>query len=165
MRKSTIFISAVLTTFALVMLYRVASAYNDNKNVTKVAAAPVSNSAPPAPPADAQAADVQANVALGPMDAAQLAAKVVGNTNLLSAESSSYNGVNAYMITFANNDVVYVGLDGQILSVQMAPVAPVVVNVAPPAKNKNKNKGGNTVSAPGPATSYEGGGESEGHDD
>ena len=167
MRKSTIFISAVLTTFALVMLYRVASAYNDNKNVTKVAAAPVSNSAPPAPPADAQAADVQANVALGPMDAAQLAAKVVGNTNLLSAESSSYNGVNAYMITFANNDVVYVGLDGQILSVQAAPVtppAPAMVNVvAPPAQqNNNRGHGNGSNSSRG---SHESGGEHEGNDD
>ncbi len=163
MRKSTIFISAVLTTFALVMLYRVASAYNDSKNVTKVAAAPISISAPSEPRADVQAADVQANAALGPMAAAQLAAKVVGNTNLLSAESSSYNGTAAYMITFTNNDVVYVGLDGQILSVQMAPVtppAPAVVNVvAPPAKN---NHGSGSYSSGG---YHESSDDHEEHDD
>jgi autonomous glycyl radical cofactor GrcA len=130
MRKSTIFISAVLTTFALVILYQVASAYN-NKDVTEVAAEPTAILEPtatePAAPTD---------VALGPEAAAQLAAQVVGNTNLLSAESSNFNGVDAYLITFTNNDVVYIGLDGQILAVQ---VAPVVVNVAPPRKNNGGN--------------------------
>jgi hypothetical protein len=152
MRKSTIFISAVLTTFALVVLYRVAAAYNDSKNATPAAAAPTSLPAPAAtePPA---VADAPAVVALGAVDAAQLAAKVVGNTNLLSSESSNYNGVNAYKITFTNNDVVYIGLDGQILSVQIAPATPpppAVVNVvAPPAKHKNNRGNGSPVSAPG----------------
>ena len=138
MRKSTIFISAVLTTFALVMLYRVASAYNDNKKATEVVAEPTAIPAPTEiePPAPT-------DVALGPEEAAQLAAQVVGKTNLLSAETSSFNGVDAYMITFTNKDVVYVGLDGQILAVQ---VAPVVVNAAPP--KKNKNNGGSHASNP-----------------
>lgn len=135
MRKSTVFISAVLTTFALVMLYRVASAYNENKTmttVTEVVAQPTAILEPTA----IEPAVVPTDVALGPEEAAQLAAQVVGNTNLLSAESSNFNGVDAYMITFTNKDVVYVGLDGQILGVE---VAPVVVNVAPPKKNKNND--------------------------
>jgi hypothetical protein len=143
MRKSTIFISAVLTTFALVMLYRIASAYNnDDPKTTEIAAAPSATRAPTAtePPAPTE-------VVLGPEQAAELAAGVVGNTNLLSAESSSFNGVDAYLITFTNKDVVYVGLDGQILGVQ---VSPVVVNVEPPKKRKNKDNGGsaNISSAP-----------------
>jgi hypothetical protein len=133
MRKSTIFISAVLTTFALVMLYNVVSAYRSNQaiNVTEAPAQPTSTLAPeptnePAP----------TKVSLSAVEAAQLATQVVGNTDLLSAESSNINGVDAYKITFTNNDVVYVGLDGQVLSVQ---VAPVVVNVALPEKHKKKN--------------------------
>ncbi|RPI88685.1 MAG: hypothetical protein EHM40_01770 [Chloroflexi bacterium] len=134
MRKSTIFISAVLTTFALVMLYRIASAYTDKQKVTEVAAEPTATLEPIAtePP-------VATEVALSPEEAAQVAAQVVGNTNLLSAESSIFDGLDAWMITFTNNDVVYVGLDGQVLGVQ---VAPVVVNVAPPVKQKKKNNGG-----------------------
>ena len=134
MRKSTIFISAVLTTFALVMLYNVASAYRSNKNVTEVAATAVEPTATLAPEPTNE--PVPTKVFLSPAEAAQLATQVVGNTNLLSAESSNVNGVDAYKITFTNNDVVYVGLGGQILSVQ---VAPVVVNVTLPAKQKNKN--------------------------
>ena len=141
MRKSTVFISAVLTTFASSCFIEWLLAYRDNQNITEVAAAPTATAAPEP---TATEPPVPTEVVLAPEEAAQLAAQVVGNTNLLSAESSSFNGVDAYMITFTNNDVVYVGLDGQILAVQ---VAPVVVNVAPPTKQKNKNNGGNqTVS-------------------
>jgi hypothetical protein len=133
MRKSTIFISAVLTTFALVMLYNVASAYRNNQTVTEVTAEPTATAAPeltlvPQP--------TPTEVILTPEEAAQLATQVVGNDSLLSAESSNINGLDAYKITFTNNDIVYVGLDGHILSVQ---VAPVVVNVMLPVKQKNKN--------------------------
>jgi hypothetical protein len=158
MRKSTIFISAVLTTFALVMLYRIASAYGDNQKVTEVAAEPTASLEPIAtePP-------VATEVALSPEEAAQLAAEVVGNTNLLSAESSFFNGVDAWMVTFTNKDVVYVGLDGQVLGIQ---VAPVVVNVAPPVKQrrKNNNGGGGNTSQPS-GENHESDEHEEEHDD
>jgi hypothetical protein len=141
MRKSTIFISAVMTTFALVMLYNVASAYRSNQNAPEVAATAVQPTATLVPEPTNEPAPTQ--VSLSPEEAAKLATQVVGNSNLLSAESSNVNGVDAYKITFTNNDVVYVGLDGQILSVQ---VAPVVVNVTLPAQQKNKNNSGVHVS-------------------
>ncbi len=160
MRKSTIFISAVLTTFALVMLFRVVSAYNSSKSVTQAAAAPTT--ALPAPTATdpPSAAPAPTSVTLSPTDAAQLAAQVLGNPNLLSAETSTYNGVNAYLITFTNNDVVYVSLDGKILSVQRAPVAPAVVNAAPPIQQTVGGNGGGSGGGHGG-----GGGEHEGGDD
>ena len=134
MRKSTIFISAVLTTFALVMLYSVASAYRSSRNAVEVAATTVESTATLAPEPTNEA--VPTKFALSAVQAAQVATQVLGNSSLLSAESSNLNGVDAYKIVFTNNDVVYVGLDGQILSVQ---VAPVVVNVALPEKQKNQN--------------------------
>ena len=156
MRKSTIFISALLTTFALVMLYRVVLAYRDNKNVAEVVVARTATLAPTA----TEEIPAPTEVVLAPEAAAQLAAQVVGNNNLLSAESSNFNGVDAYKITFTNNDVVYVGLDGQILAVQ---VAPVMVNVEPPKKRKNKNNGGGNTSSGG-GGSHESS-ESQEHDD
>lgn len=137
MRKGTVFIAALLTTFALVMLYQLASAYNEGQKVAEINAEPVKPTATLAPTATEPPAP--AEVVLSPEEAARLATQVVGNTNLLSAESSSFNGVDAYLITFTNHDVVYVGLDGQVLAVQ---VAPVVVNIAPPPKQKSKNNGG-----------------------
>ena len=132
MRKSTIFISAVLTTFTLVMLSGVVSAYRGISNVSQTAAQPIATFT-------AESIEVPTQIFITPEQAAQLAAQVVGQTNLLSAESSNINGVDAYKIIFTNNDVVYVGLDGQILAVQ---VAPVVVNIAPPAKVRNNNNNG-----------------------
>ena len=155
MRKSTIFISAVLTTFALVMLYGVVSAYRNISNVTE-AAAMTSNTATSAPteaPTEPAAQPTATVTVVTPEQAAQMAAQVVGNSNLLSAESSSINGTDAYKITFTNNDVVYVGLDGQILSVQ---IAPVVVNVSVPVpvspdkhKERNSNDDNHTSSSSG----------------
>jgi len=144
MRKSTIFISVVLTTFALVMLYGVVSIYQSTSNLPEATALPT-DTVTPEPEATLEPTATQA--VLTPEQAAQLAAQVVGNPNLLSAESSSVNGTNAYKITFTNNDVVYVGLDGQILGVQ---IAPVVVNISAPlqpAKNKDKNKNISTTSS------------------
>jgi hypothetical protein len=149
MRKSTIFISAVLSTFALVMLYGVVSAYRNISNVAQVSALTVDTATtePTSAPTEPAATETQSVVT--PEQAAQLAAQVAGNTNLLSAESSNVNGMNAYKITFTNNDVVYVGLDGQILSVQIAPVVNNVV-VQAPAQHKDRNKSndssGNTSS-------------------
>jgi len=135
MRKSTIFISSVLTTFALVILYGVVRAYQNNAvmQTVDVAAQPPATLNAPVP------TDVPSPTpsVVTPEEAAQLAAQVVGHENLLSAETSNFNGIDAYLITFTNNDLVYVGLDGQILSVQMAPI---FVNVAPPANNNNNNK-------------------------
>lgn len=154
MRKVTVFISFVLTTFVLVMLYGVVKAYQSNEAMQAaqvavqqdvVTSTPVPTDAPTSTP-----------TIITPEEAAQLAVQVVGQDNLLSAETSTFNGLNAYLITFTNKDVVYVGLDGQILSVQ---VAPVVVSVAPqPKKDKNKNDNQGQVS--------NGGGEHEDdHDD
>ena len=134
MRKSTVFISAVLTTFTLVMLYGVVSAYRNISTVSVSAAQDLSTAT-----SEPTSVPTSTPSTITPEDAAQLAALVVGNTNLLSAESSSINGVNAYMVTFTNKDVVYVGLDGQILGVQ---VAPVVMNIVQPVRVNNNNNGG-----------------------
>ena len=138
MRKSTLFISSVLTTFALVMLYGVVKVYQNNMalKASEAAVQPSENVNAPVP-TDVPTATPDI---LTPEEAAQLAAQVVGHDNLLSAETSNFNGVDAYLITFTNKDVVYVGLDGQVLSVQ---VAPVFVNVAPPANQNSNNKNNN----------------------
>ena len=134
MRKSTVFISAVLTTFTLVMLYGVVSAYQNISTASVSAAQDLSTAT-----SEPTSVPTSTPSMITPEEAAQLAALVVGNTNLLSAESSSINGVNAYMVTFTNKDVVYVGLDGQILGVQ---VAPVVMNIVQPVRVNNNNNGG-----------------------
>jgi len=142
MRKSTIFISTVLTTFALVVLYGIVSAYQNISNVPQVSALSV-DPPTPEPTMEPTIELAAAPTSITPEQAAQKATQVVGNTNLLSAESSNINGVDAYKITFTNNDVVYVGLDGQILGVQ---IAPVVVNVEVPVVAQAKHRNNNNTS-------------------
>jgi hypothetical protein len=159
MRKSTTFISAVLTTFALVTLYGVVSAYRSISTVTEASAMAMEIDTPTtAPTLEPTVEPTITPTIITPEQAAQLAAQVVGNSNLLSAESANLNGTDAYKIVFINNDVVYVGLTGQILTVQ---IAPVVVNVAPPAKTRNRNRDNNNNTN----VASNNGGETENHDD
>ena len=161
MRKSTIFISSVLTTFALVVLYGVVKAYQSNitnkvaevnKEQTVSMQVVVPTDVPTATP-----------TVITPEEAAQLASQVVGHSNLMSAETSNFNGVDAYLITFTNRDVVYVGLDGQILSVQ---IAPVFVEVAQqPARNNNNSNNNQTVNQNNNNNNNGEHEEHEGHDD
>lgn len=146
MRKSTIFISAVLTTFALVMLYGVVSAYQSYANLPEATPLPTQTAIPDTPEPDPTLEPAATQAFITPEQAAQLAAQVAGNPNLLSAESWNLNGTSTYKITFTNNDVVYIGLDGQVLGVQ---IAPVVVNVSAPAvqQAKHKNKDNNNTSS------------------
>jgi hypothetical protein len=116
------------------MLYGVVSAYQNISTASVSAAQDLSTAT-----SEPTSVPTSTPSTIPPEEAAQLAALVVGNTNLLSAESSSINGVNAYMVTFTNKDVVYVGLDGQILGVQ---VAPVVMNIVQPVRVNNNNGGG-----------------------
>ena len=127
MRKSTLFVSAALTTFMLVMLFGVVSAY---QAMTKTNPANVGNVAPVAqqqPVSDVvDTAPVLAPTSqaapVTPEQAAQLAAQVISRTDLYSVETSKLNGVDAYLVTFSSGDLVYVGLTGQILSITKLPV-------------------------------------------
>jgi hypothetical protein len=142
MRKTTLFISATLTTFILAVLAGVAKAY-------QTAAIPIAQEV------QAQAEEVQAQtedtpisdqpvvvtpqpVNLTPEQAADLASQIMGDTDLFSVEVTQFNGETVYLITFSSGDLVYMSLDGSILSIDKLDV--VVVNV--PSDNNGKNNKG-----------------------
>jgi len=75
-------------------------------------APPTAEAPAPAPAAAASGVSAQ--------NAAQIAARYLGRTDLYSVEVSQYNGASAYMVTFSSGDIVYVSLDGQILFVKAA---------------------------------------------
>ncbi len=58
---------------------------------------------------------------VSPQEAAQIAAKYMGHSDLYSVETTSSNGATFYKVTFSSGDIVLVGLDGQVISVQSAP--------------------------------------------
>lgn len=127
MRKSTLFISAVLTTFVMAMLAGVASAYQNYVGKTAEQVATQTQSQPTVKAiSHANSAESQFN--LTPEEAAGLAAQVIGREDLYSVEVTDLDGETVFMVTFSSGDLVYVSLDGQIRSIGKVQVETVVVN-------------------------------------
>ncbi len=133
MRKSTLFLSAVLTAFVMAMLAGVASAYQEFASSDPLslfqpqAKASSQTMVKAAVDVVPTATEVQpANWT--PQEAAGLAAQVLGRDDLYSVEVSDLNGETVYMVTFSSGDLVYVSLDGQIRSIGKVQVETVVVN-------------------------------------
>lgn len=134
MRKGTLFISAVLTTFMLAIMFEVVSAYQNTVRSTREAAVQ------PAPAALVQQVNtpIPAPVtSITPEEAAAIASKVLNRTDLYSVEAAPLDGVDTYLVTFSSGDLVYVGLDGQVLSISK--LAVTVIN----QPNNNGNNSGN----------------------
>ena len=158
MRKSTLFISAVLTTFVMAMLAGVASAYQGVISTTQLsllqpqAQASGQTMVKAAIDAVPTATEVQP-VNWRPEEAAGLAAQVLGREDLYSVEVTDLNGETVFMVTFSSGDLVYVSLDGQIRSIGKVQVETVVVNSG---KGRGGGGGNNNVSqAPAPSQNHE----------
>ena len=138
MRKSTIFISAILTTFVLVLLVGLVSAYKNTSSMAET----TTQQDPIAVVADSSVPTTNPTTiaSITPEQAAALAAQVLGRTDVYSVETSAFNGADAYLVTFSSGDLVYVSPQGLILSVVNAPV--VVYSAPAPAKNKNHKPSG-----------------------
>ena len=166
MRKSTLFISASLTTFMLVMLFGVVSAYQTvtgSNPINAFTGNPAVQQKPASGVADTvslQSASVNAAplqaVTFTAEQAAQLAAQTIGRTDLFSVETSKLNGADAYLVTFSSGDLVYVSLTGEILSITKLPV----VTVSSGGGGGRRGGGGGSP-APGGDGEHEGGGGSD----
>lgn len=145
MRKSTMFISAALTTFMLAVMFGVASAYQ------KI----VQTGVPTEAAQQTQSTDVTFGTsstvagAVSIEQAADLASNVIGRTDLYAAENAQLDGVNAYLVTFSSGDIVYVSLDGKILSISKLPVTYIAGQST--WAGGSGNGGGNTSSVSAPA--------------
>lgn len=142
MRKSTLFISAVLTVFMLATLFGVVSAYQGmvtSKQTEPVVAAQ--------PTAEVQPVEQLMSVApaqtsiVTPEQATALAMQMISRGDVYSVESTTYENAPAYLVTFTSGDLVYVSPTGQILAVTK--LAPVVV--VQPARRHNDNGGNQTT--------------------
>ncbi len=149
MRKSTLFISVALTTMMLVMLFGVVSAYQSiTKNpVTTVQAIPrmVSQQQPVSNQVVQPTVVPTVQTQLTAEQAAQLAAKTIGRTDLYSVESTTWNTQQAYLVTFSSGDLVYVSLEGQILEItkiQTTLISTTSNGGSPSGNGNSRNKGG-----------------------
>jgi hypothetical protein len=117
MRKSTLIISAILTAALLFTLYSLLSAYQKAIQAAVPSTAKVSVSAENSQgQSTGIAADNSTAGKIAIYDAATLAIKVLGRSDLYTTENTQLNGVDVYLATFASGDIIYISLDGQVLS-------------------------------------------------
>lgn len=127
MKTPISFISAAITAFILaitagtVYAYKTlaasASSSQSQSNQTNTTTQLVASSS-----TSSEAPDVS------PQDAASVAAKFLGRTDLYSAELANYQGAQSYKITFTSGDVVYVSMKGIVVGSELPPTpVPVVI--------------------------------------
>lgn len=142
--KSALFISAVLTAFVLVIVGSVVSSFTAAKTSQAVA-----------PTQEMLAIDIPTQVdptataaaPVTPEQAASIAAQYMKKTDVYSVESASLNGVNVFKVVFSAGDVVYVGLDGNVISTET--LQPTTVYVEPTSAPQKHQGGGNGGSGGG----------------
>ena len=134
MRKSTLFISAMLTVFLMATLFGVISAYQnivtDNQTV---AVTPAELSVQQ--PASTAVPTIVSPMVISPEQATTIAVELLGDSRVYSVEVVDYEGIPAYLVTFSAGDLVYVSSTGEVLAVTK--LEPVVVVV--PAGNRDDN--------------------------
>ena len=162
MRKSTLFISAALTTFMLAVMFGVATSY---QKIVQ-AASPTEAVAQQSQPTDVVVPTAAAVSAFTAEQAASLASDVIGRTDLYTAEIAPFDGVDTYLVTFSSADIVYVSMDGQILSISKLPSTVVLAPASSGNRNGGNNGGGGTVvNPPAPTSPPPGGGDDDGGGD
>ena len=144
--KNALFLSASLTAFVLAVLFGVVTRVTNNSTQV-AAAAPVVQAAvaqdtvataTQPQPTDAPVATAQTPPTAD--EAAALAAKAINRQDVYSVESSTYKGAQSYKVVFSSGDVVYIGLDKQVLAqtkLQASSAAPDNPTQAPAKHRKN----------------------------
>jgi hypothetical protein len=119
MKKSTLILSILLTGAVLALLFVLVSTY---RKVISTAVpgngAQAQNQTQPQQQAQLTpgltAAPAAGNVTI--YEATAAAAKVLGRKDVYITEYAQLNGVDVYLVTFLSGDLVYVGVDGQVIS-------------------------------------------------
>ena len=138
MRKSTLFVSTVLTMFMLATMFGVVSAYQQNKSTSDATVEPDVQQVATVEPTPTQPA---MPAVVSPEQATTIAVDFMADTDVYSVEVVEYEGKPAFLVTFSSGQLVYVGPAGEILSI--SEVEPVVVMAPPPPKNNNNNNNNN----------------------
>jgi len=169
MRKSTLFISIALTTFMLAVLFGVVSAYQNvvntsekslvqqeiQQNVQPTQSVELINNSVATEPPDVQVVNIT------PEEAAAVASKVIGQTDVYTVEVSQFEGETVYLVTFSSGDLVYMTLDGRVVSISKLPVTYITQAQPSYTGSNGKSSGGG---GGGSNTSYSSG-EHEDHEE
>jgi hypothetical protein len=118
MKKSSLFISTVLTTFVLAILGGV---FSLNRAYSRIAhaSAPQPTQLPGAVPATPGAIPTLP-ATISPQEAAQISARITGYGKLYSVESTQFGGLETYKVTFSSGNTAYIDMQGQLVAAFLA---------------------------------------------
>jgi uncharacterized membrane protein YkoI len=151
MKKNTLFLSAAITTFILVILASLLLKVKLGGFVAPAAAVALPATSTQAPtdtqqPTDtATLAPTATSAFISPQEAVTIASKALGNTQVYSVDTELRFGLDVYKVTFSSGHVVYVNPQGIILSINSPQAAYVEPTASPdnsPSQPKNKGGGG-----------------------
>ena len=138
--KITLFLSVTLTAFVVAILSGIVNKVTSTPPVYAMAPVQVQQAAT-ATLEQPTATDLPLpteQTLLSPEQAAALAAQAINRQDVYSVETSTYNGVDAYKVVFSSGNIVYIGLDSQVLT----KAAPKQVVVSVPATKKPRHRKG-----------------------
>jgi hypothetical protein len=157
MRKSTLFVSAMLTVFLMATMFGVVSAYQNivkNNNMASTQSAQKALSQPVSSVLAVPTATEIVPLVVTAEEATTIAVDFLGDPNVYSVEVVDYQGVPTYLVTFSSGDLVYVNSEGLIVA--NSKLQPVVITASNPTNNGGGQAGNGGSSS---------GGEHEGNDD
>ena len=144
--KFMFFLSTALTAFVLVTLYGVVTKMSSNPGVANAAALATATEevvvveATTAPEATV-VPEATATPVLNHDLAAMIAAKAINRQDVYSVELKTVNGVQGYEVVFGSNDVVFVDMNRQVVSISALPTAVMYYEPAATATPKKSSSG------------------------
>ena len=144
MRKSTLFVSAMLTVFLMATMFGVVSAYQQVVKNNDLASTQYSQKALSQPVSVEFAAPATATV-VAPLvvtaeEATTIAVNFLNDPMVFSVEVVDYQGAPTYLVTFSSGALVYVSSDGVVVAnTQMQPVVVTASNTTNRGSGQSNN--------------------------
>lgn len=164
MRKSTLFVSAMLTVFLMATMFGVVSAYQNivkNNNMASTQSAQKALSQPVSAVLAVPTATEIVPLVVTAEEATTIAVDFLGDPNVYSVEVVDYQGAPTYLVTFSSGDLVYVNSEGLIVA--NSKLQPVVITASNPTNNGGGQAGNGGSSSGGEHESNDD--DHEGHED
>jgi hypothetical protein len=169
MKKNSLFLSAAITTFILVILATLVLKVRNGGFVSPAAAASAvpaatSTQAPTdtLQPTDTATLAPTADPAfISPQEAVDIASKALGNTQVYSVDTEIRYGLDVYKVTFSSGHIVFVNPQGIILAIN----SPQAAYVAPTPDQQSQDNSPASPKKPKSGGGDDGGGGGDGGED
>ena len=168
MGKLVIVTSAAITAFIMALIAGAVFAYRTLSSASAVTQQQVSQASAPLQVAavdPTQAPPPTAVPNVTPQDAASIAAKSINHTDVYSVQLADIKGAQSYMVTFSSGDVVYIGMQGQVLATMPPPTPATVFSAVTGGGGGGGGGGGHSSGGGGGGGGGGGEGEHEGGGD